>query len=64
MPHYTLKQARNLAGLTLAEVGDKVGKTPQTVSAWENGLSSISAYDFLFLCRLYGMKSDQIILPL
>lgn len=39
----TLKQARQFNSLTLAEVAVKVGKTPQTVSAWENGIQSISA---------------------
>jgi len=57
----TLKQARLINELTLANVAEKVGKTPQTVSAWENGIQSISAEDYLKLCSLYKMQS--LILP-
>ncbi len=63
MPKYTLKQARNLADMTLAQVGEAVGKAPQTVSLWENGSSSISAADFVELCKMYNVSTDQIILP-
>lgn len=63
MPTYTLKQARNLAGMTLAQVGQAIDKAPQTVSYWENGTTAISATDFVELCKMYNVSTDQIILP-
>lgn len=58
----TLKQARNLKGLSLKDVSKTIGKTPQAISQWENGKVSISAQDFINLCDLYGQNYDNIIL--
>lgn len=60
---YTLRQARNLAGLSQREVAERIGKTTQTVSFWESGQSTISASDFVMLCSMYKVSRDQIILP-
>jgi len=59
----TLRAARVNAGLTQSEVGDILGRQAATVSAWETGANRISADDFVALCRLYQVSSDDIILP-
>lgn len=44
---------RKEAGLTQAEVGKKVGKSPQAVASWEQGYSLPDLETFLRLTRLY-----------
>lgn len=52
-----LREFRTAAGLTAKEVGEKVGKSEKTVSAWEHGRGQPDA-DMLFtLCNLYGIRS-------
>ena len=52
-----LKEYRIQAGLTIFEVGDKIGKSGKTVSAWENGHGQPDAEMFVKLYNLYNMKS-------
>lgn len=52
-----LKEYRIQAGLTIFEVGDKIGKSGKTVSAWENGHGQPDAEMFVKLYYLYNMKS-------
>lgn len=52
-----LKEYRNRAGLTIFEVGERIGKSGKTVSAWENGHGQPDAEMFVKLFHLYGMKS-------
>lgn len=59
----TLKAARVNVGLTQTEVGKKLGKSKSTIIAWENGKREIDIANFDSLCRLYGVKRDDIILP-
>lgn len=52
-----LKEFRTQAGLTINEVGDRIGKSGKTVSAWECGRGQPDADMLLALCELYGVSS-------
>lgn len=52
-----LKYFRERAGMTIYEVGDKVGKSGKTISAWENGRGQPDADMLLTLCDLYKIDS-------
>lgn len=52
-----LKQYREDAGLTVREVGEAIGKSGKTVSAWENGRGQPDAEMFLKLCEVYHVPS-------
>lgn len=52
-----LKRYREDANLTIYEVGDKIGKSGKTVSAWECGRGQPDADMLLTLCHLYGINS-------
>lgn len=55
-----LKEYREIAGLTIRDVGDAIGKSEKTVSAWEHGRGQPDA-DMLFkLCDLYGISDIGI----
>lgn len=55
-----LKEYRELSGYTAKEVGDAIGKSEKTISAWEHGRGQPDA-DMLFsLCKLYGIKNINI----
>ena len=51
------KRYREDANLTIYEVGDKIGKSGKTVSAWECGRGQPDADMLLTLCHLYGINS-------
>ena len=52
-----LKQYREQAGLTIREAGKLIGKSNQTVSAWEQGRGQPDAEMFLKLCEVYHVPS-------
>ena len=52
-----LKFFREKAGLTIYEVGERIGKSGKTVSAWECGRGQPDADMLLTLCAVYGIKS-------
>lgn len=52
-----LKEFRDRAGFTIYEVGEKIGKSGKTVSAWENGRGQPDADMLLSLCELYEIDS-------
>ncbi len=52
-----LKLFREKAGMTIYEVGEKVGKSGKTVSAWENGRGQPDADMLLILCELYSINN-------
>ena len=52
-----LKYFRERAGLTIYEVGEKIGKSGKTVSAWECGRGQPDADMLLTLCTVYGVDS-------
>lgn len=52
-----LRAFREKSGLTIYEVGEKIGKSGKTVSAWENGRGQPDADMLLTLCDLYKINS-------
>lgn len=63
MAKITMEAARVNAGLTQAELADKMGVSRQTVFDWEKGKREIkTAYLYLF-CRVTGFSEDDILLP-
>lgn len=58
----TLKQARNLSGLSRDKVGKEINADRKTIENWENGKSYPNAKKFLMLCQLYGVSPSDIIL--
>ena len=55
-----LKECREKSGLTIRDVGDAIGKSEKTISAWEHGRGQPDA-DMLFkLCRLYNIRNINI----
>lgn len=55
-----LKQYRERAGLTIREAGKLLGKSNQTVSAWEQGRGQPDADMFLKLCEVYNVESVSV----
>lgn len=55
-----LKQYRQQAGLTVREAGKLLGKSNQTVSAWEQGRGQPDADMFLKLCEIYNVESVSV----
>ena len=55
-----LKQYREQAGLTIREAGKLLGKSNQTVSAWEQGRGQPDADMFLKLCEVYNVESVSV----
>ena len=51
----TLKRLREQAGLTVYQVGDLVGKSGKTVSAWENNHGQPDAEMLMKLCEVYNV---------
>ena len=52
-----LKSFRERAGFTIYEVGERIGKSGKTVSAWECGRGQPDADMLIALCSLYGINS-------
>ena len=52
-----LKEYRQRAGLTVYQVGEQLGKSGKTVSAWETGHGQPDAEVFMKLYKLYNMES-------
>lgn len=55
-----LKEYREKAGLTLKEAGELLGKSNQTVSAWEQGRGQPDADMFVKLCEVYNVESVSV----
>lgn len=52
-----LKFFREKKGLSIREAGALVGKSNQTISAWEQGRGQPDAETFLVLCDVYGVDN-------
>lgn len=55
-----LKKYRQKKGLTIREAGDLLGKSNQTISAWEQGRGQPDAEMFLKLCEIYEVPSVSL----
>lgn len=58
-----LQYLRKRSGLTVNEVGEAVGKSGKTVSAWEVGRGQPDADMLVVLCRLFGAKISDFFVP-
>ncbi|SHJ86966.1 helix-turn-helix domain-containing protein [Hespellia stercorisuis] len=52
-----LKYYREKNGMTVYEVGEAVGKSGKTISAWEVGRGQPDADMLILLCKLYHVRS-------
>ena len=59
----SLRAARVNAGLSQVDVANRLKRTKETISNWENGKVRISAEDFKALCDLYKISESAIFLP-
>ena len=60
MPNITLKAARVNAGLTQANVAEKLGVAVSTVRNWENGTTFPKQPAIEKMCELYSVSYDYI----
>lgn len=56
----TLKQARQLAGVSLKDAAKHFGVTARTVSRWESGRGYPTVETFCEICRYYNVSMDDI----
>lgn len=54
-----LKSAREQAGLTQAQVAEKLGKRQQAIGNWETGYAQPDANTIFLLCNLYDISIDS-----
>ena len=60
---HTLRQWRQLAGLTQEELAKAVGRNRTTIVAWEQGKSAPNANDIAVIEKVLKIKwSDDIVL--
>lgn len=59
-----LRLCRSAAGLTQAEVAQRVGVSGQAVYGWERGLSSPSVANVVRLETLFGLAQGRLLLLL
>lgn len=57
-----LKQSRQLRHKTQAEVAEALGVSKPLISGWENGNRIPDIYQFYQLCRLLGIRPDDLLL--
>ena len=59
----TLEAARVNAGLTQAELAEKMGVSRESVRAWEKGTREMKTAYFYMFCEIVGISKDNIFLP-
>ncbi|AZF90681.1 cro-like protein [Streptococcus phage CHPC979] len=60
VPKITIKELRARHNLTQEEFAKTVGTTPQTVSAWEKNVLSISPKNMVTICKKYNLQSSDL----
>lgn len=63
MAKITLEAARVNAGLTQAQLAEKMDVSRQSVIDWENGKREMRTAYFYLFCQLTGFSTDDILLP-
>ena len=63
MAKITMEAARVNAGLTQAELAEKMGVTRPYVNAVENGRMELKSWYLLAFCQLTNMDTADILLP-
>ena len=56
-----LREQREAAGLSQTEVGKLLGVTPQFISNWERGVSSVPLEFAKTVCLIYGMPKEKYV---
>ena len=56
-----LIKLRQKAGMTQAELGEKLNYSDKTVSKWERGESMPDAYSLMRLAQIYGLTVDELL---
>ena len=56
-----IRELRKNNGLTQAELGKRVGVIKQTISSWENGVSSPSNEALAELAKIFGVTTDYLL---
>lgn len=56
-----MREAREAAKLTQAEVGADLGVSRQVITKWENGTSSPNPVQVVRLCTRYGVSTDWLL---
>lgn len=59
----TMEAARVNAGLTQADIADKMEVSRQTIMSWEKGKTTPKPAEFKMYCELCGAPIEVIILP-
>ncbi|MFV0511945.1 MAG: helix-turn-helix domain-containing protein [Shewanella algae] len=59
-----LKQLRAAHSLTLSELGEQIGRSSSTLSAWEKGSQLPEAESFGRLCQVFGVSRQWFLKPL
>lgn len=60
MKKITLRAARTNANLTQKEAAKKIGVSKETISNWENGITSPSVGKFKQIEKIYGISYDEL----
>lgn len=60
MKKITLRAARTNANLTQKEAAKKIGVSKETISNWENGITSPSVGKFKQFEKIYGISYDEL----
>lgn len=60
MKKITLRAARTNANLTQKEAAKKIGVSKDTISNWENGITSPSVEKFKQIEKIYGISYDEL----
>ena len=63
MAKITLEAARVNAGLTQAELAEKMDVSRQSVIDWESGKREMKTAYFYLFCHITGFSEDDILLP-
>lgn len=63
MPKITMEAARVNAGLTQAELAEKMGVSRASVTDWERGKREMRPAFFYMFCKIVDMSEDDILLP-
>lgn len=56
-----LRDLRQAAGLSQADVAERMDVSRQAVSRWETGMAAPSAENLIELSRLYGVTLDELV---
>ncbi len=59
----TLKAARVNAGYTQEQIARKLNKSKQTIVNWELGRTDIDQANLAFICDIYNVPTNCILLP-